>query len=57
MSAKADEETRVDVFAVGMDAFVSKPFDYKTLVEELKKSPMFVESLKNLSARDMVPGV
>ena len=57
MSAKADEETRVDVFAVGMDAFVSKPFDYKTLVEELKKSPTFVESLKNLSARDMVPGV
>jgi CheY-like chemotaxis protein len=46
MSAKADEETRCDVFAVGMDAFVSKPFDYKTLVDELKRSPTFAETLR-----------
>jgi CheY-like chemotaxis protein len=46
MSAKADEETRSDVFAVGMDAFVPKPFDYKTLVDELKRSPAFTETLQ-----------
>jgi CheY-like chemotaxis protein len=46
MSAKADEETKCDVFAVGMDAFVSKPFDFKTLVEELKRSPVFAETLR-----------
>jgi CheY-like chemotaxis protein len=46
MSAKADEETRSDVFAVGMDAFVPKPFDYKTLVDELKRSPAFAETLR-----------
>ena len=43
MSAKADEETKSDVFAVGMDAFVPKPFDYKTLVDELKGAPIFAE--------------
>ena len=46
MSAKADEETKSDVFSVGMDAFVSKPFDYKTLVEELKRSPAFAETIR-----------
>jgi CheY-like chemotaxis protein len=48
MSAKADEETRCDVFAVGMDAFVPKPFDYKTLVDELLRSPAFAETLQGL---------
>jgi CheY-like chemotaxis protein len=46
MSANADDETRSDVFAVGMDAFVSKPFDYQTLVDELMRSPVFRESGK-----------
>ena len=46
MSAKADEETKSDVFAVGMDAFVPKPFDYKTLVGELKRSAAFAETLQ-----------
>ncbi len=35
MSANADEETLHDVMAVGVDAFIAKPFDYKTLVREL----------------------
>jgi CheY-like chemotaxis protein len=48
MSAKADDETRNDVFAVGMDAFVPKPFDYKTLVEELSGFPVFAETLQSL---------
>ena len=51
MSAKADEQTKCDVFSVGMDAFVSKPFDYKTLVDELKGSPIFTEMMHR---RDMV---
>ena len=59
MSAKADEETKSDVFSVGMDAFVSKPFDYKTLVEELKRSPAFAETIRKRLrhmrlSRDMV---
>ena len=51
MSAKADEQTKCDVFSVGMDAFVPKPFDYKTLVDELKGSPIFTEMMHR---RDMV---
>jgi CheY-like chemotaxis protein len=46
MSAKADDETKSDVFEVGMDAFVSKPFDCKTLADELKKSPTFTEIMQ-----------
>ena len=45
MSAKADEETRSDVFSVGMDAFIPKPFDYKTLADELTRSPLFAETI------------
>ena len=38
MSANSDEETLHDVLAVGMDAFIPKPFDYKALVRELHAS-------------------
>ena len=59
MSAKADEETKSDVFSVGMDAFVPKPFDYKTLVDELKGSPAFAATIRKRQrlmrlSRDMV---
>jgi signal transduction histidine kinase len=46
MSAKADDETKADVFSVGMDAFLAKPFDYKTLLDELKRSPVFGEMIR-----------
>ena len=46
MSAKADEETKCDVFSMGMDAFVPKPFDYKTLVDELTRSVLFAETIE-----------
>ena len=54
MSAKADEETKSDVFSVGMDAFVPKPFDYKTLVDELKGSPAFAETLRKRQRHAML---
>jgi CheY-like chemotaxis protein len=40
MSANADEETLHDVLAVGMDSFIAKPFDYKSLVRELQSSTL-----------------
>ena len=35
MSANVDEDTRREVTAVGMDAFVAEPFDYAKLVGAL----------------------
>jgi CheY-like chemotaxis protein len=46
MSANADDDTRSDVFAVGMDAFVPKPFDYKRLVDALQHSPVLGEVMR-----------
>ena len=46
MSANVDEETKREVVAVGMDAFVPKPFDYKKLAAALEGCGMCEEVLK-----------